>query len=384
VADGSGLKLKPGAAAAWGPRFDVGEGSALPTSYALDSTYARTSAASSDEWMPVARGQLGSGAAVVRDAVYRPDDGGRYLATANGGGYQYRPRGSGDSSALRQVDGYLDRLSRWSKEDVGPAFDYAILDAASQGRDGLGRFLTGLRVVATASADAVSGTAGLGRLFTSQDVRDTVVGNAKAFLADPGGSISRAYDAWTSKAWHEQLGDVYKVFQSGAAGIGLAGKARSVFSVGLVDDLGSLGAGTQRVLGAYQDAYNSAAAAFKRDLDAGAISAPNGLNFNTWAGNRIDDFARMDMKAWKIAEGMDDLRVNQRLSSNAGIKDYRVPDLFLPGERTVIDGTIGIKGLTTPQIQDFFNSGKVDRVILVSPNQRPIIITVEQFRAGKG
>lgn len=292
-------------------------------------------------------------------------------------------RSDSGAGAIRQIDGYLDRLSRWSKEDVGPAFDYAILDAASQGHDGLGRFLTGLSVVATASADAVSGAAGLGRLFTSQDVRETVVDNAKTFLADPGGSISRAYDAWTSKAWHEQLEDVYKVFQSGAAGIGLAGKAKGLFAVRALDDFADLGPNTQRVLTEYQKSYDLAAANFERDLAAQSIKKPDNLNFTTWAGGRIDNEARGRMNAFQQLSGIGDLIVNKRLYVPDGIKDYRIPDLFVPGERTVIDGTIGTKGLTTPQIQDFFNSGKVDRVILVAPKQNPVIITLEQFLRSK-
>jgi hypothetical protein len=158
---------------------------------------------------------------------------------------------------------------------------------------------------------------------------------------------------------------------------------RSLFAVGTLDDFAGLGANTQKVLRAYQSAYDDAAVAFKRDLDAGAISKPNNLRFETWAGNRIDSLARDEMLTFKQINNFNNLLVNRRLDSNGGIKDYRIPDLFLPGERTVIDGTIGTKGLTTPQIQDFFNSGKVDRVILVAPHQKPVIITIEQFRASK-
>jgi len=192
--------------------------------------------------------------------------------TANGGSLQYRSSGTG-SRILDQIDGGLDRLSRWNREDVGPAFDTAILDAASSGKDNWGRFLTGMRVVATASSDAVSGTATLGRLITSAEARDAFFSRAGEFLEDLVGNISRAFDAWTSKAWYEQTEDIYKVFQTGAAGVGLAGKARILFSVGALDDpaITSLEPNTQRVLSAYQSAYNDAAIAFQRDLAAGSI-----------------------------------------------------------------------------------------------------------------
>jgi hypothetical protein len=72
------------------------------------------------------------------------------------------------------------------------------------------------------------------------------------FLKEPVGNVSRAFYDWTNNAWYEQVEDVYKVFQSGAAGIGLAGKAKGMFSVGVLDDFASLGPNTQRVLSAYQ------------------------------------------------------------------------------------------------------------------------------------
>jgi len=110
---------------------------------------------------------------------------------------------------------------------------------------------------------------------------------------------------------------------------------------------------------------------------------PSKLNFSTWAGAQIDAAARAEMNAFKQISGMDDLIVNKRLYVPEGIKSYRIPDIMVPGERTVIDGTIGTKGLTTPQIQDFFASGKIDRVILVLPNQRPNVITLQQYLQGR-
>jgi hypothetical protein len=229
----------------------------------------------------------------------------------------------------------------------------------------------------------MSGTAAMGRLFISGSARQAFMDNVGTFLKDPAESVSRAFNDWTSKAWYEQVEDVYKVFQSSAAGIGLAGKAKSLLAVRVLDELASLGPNTQRVVGAYQSAYNDAAAAFESKLVARSITKPEALNFNTWAGGQIDQFARDEMLTFRQLSGIDDLIVNKRLYVTDGIKKYRIPDLMLPGERTAIDGTIGTKGLTTPQIQDFFNSGKVDRVILVAPSQKPVIITLEQYLRSK-
>jgi hypothetical protein len=362
-------------------------GAAGETGFQVTGKTAMQWSAGVDRGVSAAAAEMNDGETpTMRDAVYRPGADDPYaLMTANGGGYQYNPGRAGEAAAglLRRADGVLSRLSSWSQDDVGPAFDSAILDAYSSGSDNKGRFLTGLRIVATASSDAVSGAAGLGRLFTSSDVRDAVATRAGEFLQDPVGNVTRAFNDWSSKAWHEQLEDVYKVFQSGAAGIGIAGKAKGLFSVGVLDDVAALGPNTQRVLGAYQSAYNDAAAALRADLRTGSRINPDGLHFNTWAGGQIDNAARAEMNAFKQLSGIDDLVVNRRLGVSNGIKDYRIPDLFLPGERTVIDGTIGTKGLTTPQIQDFFNSGKVDRVILVAPSQKPVIITLEQYLRSK-
>jgi hypothetical protein len=110
-----------------------------------------------------------------RYALFRPGVNDAYgQLTANGGSFQYNPRRSGAAAPglLRNLDGFLESGARWSCDVVKPAFDYAILNAGSSGNDSLGRFLTGMRVVATASSDALSGTAAMGRLFTSGEARE--------------------------------------------------------------------------------------------------------------------------------------------------------------------------------------------------------------------
>jgi hypothetical protein len=76
------------------------------------------------------------------------------------------------------------------------------------------------------------------------------------------------------------------------------------------------------------------------------------------------------------------LRVRRCLQRQSGDNSFQVADLFALGERTISDGTIGSKGLDSPQIRDFFLSGQVDRVIIVSPGQPPIILTLEEFLYG--
>jgi hypothetical protein len=100
---------------------------------------------------------------------------------------------------------------------------------------------------------------------------------------------------------------------------------------------------------------------FDRDLATRSIKKPDGLNFNTWAGGRIDGIARDEMLTFKQLSGMDDLVVNKRL------RDRWHQELPLPRSHAAWRAHghrrhVGTKGLTAPQIQDFFNSGKVDRV----------------------
>ena len=366
-----------------GPGLRYGAGG--ETGFQISGKTAVQWMSSVDRGVEAAAAATGADQPLERDVLYRPGADDPYaFFTATGGASQFDPlRYSGPGLDLQsRIDRGLESVAGWSKY-VGEQFDSAILDAASSGKDGWGRFLTGARVVATASADAISGAAALGRLIVSPEARQAFAANVRSFLQDPAGNLSRAFDAWTSKAWHEQLEDVYKVFQGGAAGIGLAGKAKGLFAVRVLDEFASLGPNTQRVLSAYQNAYNDAAAAVWGDLAAGNITKPGGLNFNTWAGNRIDAVARDEMLTFKQINGIGDLIVNQRLYVPGGKKGYRIPDLMVPGERTIIDGTIGNKSLTTPQIQDFFASGKVDRVILVAPNKNPVIITLEQYLRSK-
>ncbi len=144
-------------------------------------------------------------------------------------------------------------------------------------------------------------------------------------------------------------------------------------------EVNALGPNSLRTVEAYQVALDDAAAALYAKRDAGAISPTAGLNTRTWEGNLIDRYARDDMLTFKQINGMADLRVNQRLSTDGGIKDYRIPDLFVPGERTVIDGTIGFKDVNTPQVQDFFHSGQADTVVIQSPGKPWKIITVNDY-----
>ena len=73
-----------------------------------------------------------------------------------------------------------------------------------------------------------------------------------------------------------------------------------------------------------------------------------------------------------LAHLADSVVVNRRLYDSTGTK-YTIPDLRIPGEGVIIDGTIGYKDNKTEQVKNFFDYGskttpKTNTVIIVTPN----------------
>ena len=84
--------------------------------------------------------------------------------------------------------------------------------------------------------------------------------------------------------------------------------------------------------------------------------------------------ARVDLRDWLASEGIpheagDIIQVNRWLRDVAGSGAHRVPDVRIPGARTIFDGTIGWKSSTTPQVIDFHNFSGGDTVIIVRPTR---------------
>jgi hypothetical protein len=91
-------------------------------------------------------------------------------------------------------------------------------------------------------------------------------------------------------------------------------------------------------------------------------------------GNRMDSFARTGMRRWlQNAEGINEgpgqiIQVNRRLYTPAGGGGYRIPDVYIPGARSIYDATISEKSIHLPQVIDFraFSSGA--NVTIVRPS----------------
>jgi hypothetical protein len=62
-------------------------------------------------------------------------------------------------------------------------------------------------------------------------------------------------------------------------------------------------------------------------------------------------------------------------ASTRANNNYVIPDIRIPAENVIIDGTIGYKDNTTLQVQKFFNfSPPTATVVIVTPNQPQAVL----------
>jgi hypothetical protein len=296
-------------------------------------------------------------------------------AAAGGAPYLIQPR----ADFRRDLDQQLRGGESWSKRSVSPAFEQLITDQTAQGNHVAGFLLTMLKTPAEGSADLFSGMASFARLLTSSEKRAEFYDSIRSIGEDPGAFLSAAWNKVAENTWYENLEGAYKVFQGGAVAFGVGRLGR----LGALSELNGLGGNTLRVLGRYQSVYDEAYLTVTKDISDRVLKVHDRLPEKLFIGREVDDFARREMRLFARDEGLsnDALRINRRLYDPEGTGQYRVPDLYLPDERTIIDGTIGKKTIDTEQIRKFFEygNGNVERVILVTPNQKPIIFTLEQF-----
>jgi hypothetical protein len=134
-----------------------------------------------------------------------------------------------------------------------------------------------------------------------------------------------------------------------------------------------------RVLDVYQAAYDDASAIVEARDAAGAFDDVSPNLLQAVKGQQVDSIARADLKAALSPGGdledlSDSVRVNRRLYDAAGSGNYRVPDVYIPSEDAIFDGTIGIKTINTPQVTDFFGYSNTKNVVIVTPNGIPQLI----------
>lgn len=131
---------------------------------------------------------------------------------------------------------------------------------------------------------------------------------------------------------------------------------------------------TGRVLGAYQRSYDEAYVTAKSNYESGRLRVSARLNATTTIGNHADRIVTDRLKQWIEREGLSsDVLVNRRLRNPDGI-GYRRPDVRVLSENTIIDGTIGIKTLETPQVRDFIRYSQGNTIIIVRPGELPTLL----------
>jgi hypothetical protein len=132
-----------------------------------------------------------------------------------------------------------------------------------------------------------------------------------------------------------------------------------------------------RIMANYQRYHNEEWLASVARLNAGKITIPAGLNWKTELGQVVDARVRRRMMSFLAREGIAEgpgasVLVNRWLRDPSGTGEYGIPDVRLLGNRTILEGTIGAKTLTSPQMQNYLNFSGGDGIIIVRPQVGPL------------
>ena len=124
----------------------------------------------------------------------------------------------------------------------------------------------------------------------------------------------------------------------------------------------------------YQRYTNDAYTAVMDAHERGRLSIPDGMSPETIIGQRTDAIARIRMSRWLENEGISEgpgstVQLNRWLRDPSGSGNYRIPDVRIPDANLIMDGTIGFKWQTTPQVADFYSFSGGSRITIVRPTQ---------------
>jgi hypothetical protein len=91
-------------------------------------------------------------------------------------------------------------------------------------------------------------------------------------------------------------------------------------------------------------------------------------------GSRVDSIARTGMRDWlSSVEGIQEgagriIQINRRLYDPAGTGAFRIPDVHIPGARSIYDATIAEKTISLPQTIGFRAFSGGGNVTIVRPS----------------
>jgi hypothetical protein len=100
------------------------------------------------------------------------------------------------------------------------------------------------------------------------------------------------------------------------------------------------------------------------------LPVPTGLPRSLWEANRIDAYAARRIENFRIEQGHSNefVRINKRIDVPGG--GHRRPDIYFPQTGNWIDGTVGFKSATTPQVRDIFRATNQGDGVIVRPANR--------------
>jgi hypothetical protein len=131
----------------------------------------------------------------------------------------------------------------------------------------------------------------------------------------------------------------------------------------------SIGEFTDAVSAKYQSLYDQGYSIASQNAQLGLI--PNTARA---IGSDTDAFARVGLRDWLTnVEGIDEgpgqiIQVNRRLYDPAGSGAYRVPDVYIPGSQTILDGSISFKTASSRQIIDFGTFSGGAKTTIIAPS----------------
>lgn len=126
----------------------------------------------------------------------------------------------------------------------------------------------------------------------------------------------------------------------------------------------------------YQQLYDQGYAVTMNRVNQGLVA-----NNATAIGSEVDSFARTGLRDWLLnTEGIQEgpgqiIAVNRRLYDPLGSGAYRIPDVYIPGTQSILDGTIGFKTNAWQQTIGFHNFSGGGNVTIVRPTQMPVPVT---------
>jgi hypothetical protein len=339
-----------------------------------------------------------NGAGDVRETTPMAGGGGDSWYPHDGGGTLVGQRmTAAEAAAFDAENGLAPSSSTGSIKEIGPVEGFFTFDPVGRGIKGLGG----------AAADAALAP------------YHAVIG-AGNLLRDAWGYAANAVIPGQQRDYQPKSGLIQSLQQNGLAGtvgFGITGAVRNAPGIGLIGalgapsrDWGNVGAqtfntaaasagtlarglvtpkappiltygryGSADAFGAealvrYQRYTDEAYAATLRAEQRGRLNVPPGMSRDTIVGQRTDAIARTRMERWLRNEGIAEgpgqtVQLNRWLRDPSGSGSHRIPDFSFPGGNSIMDGTIGWKWFTTPQVTDFYNFSGGSRITIVRPTE---------------